>query len=417
MTNLLSSSHINGGRLLGSSIPSNMSADSVFDYSAVNHICSNDLVNHTAFTTITTQSDIVQNLITFLSVDNNCTILSSKFVLSKNANLFKIYFCHPSYSAVTFYATTNYSSPKNIDITVYGKTLESVKNALSFIKSIFPEREINIYSKHIPLQMWSSSPHGAIAETKLLSTFTWDEVQYNYTASTASKLELMTKLTPSTDSGRLIIWRGIPGTGKSSAIRMLMKEWYPWCDVEYILDPERFFGDAAYMLSVITTSINTDDYYYRLEGNLSEEEIDNLRQSMTCDLSNRWKLLIVEDAEELLTSDAKDRSGQGLSRLLNLSDGLIGQGLNFLCLITTNADIASVHHAIKREGRMLADVEFLKLNYEESLAFLKSIDVEDTSQLNLKRSHHYTIAQLFELKNGNNKLVQNNEAIHTGQYI
>ena len=49
-----------------------------------------------------------------------------------------------------------------------------------------------------------------------------------------------------------------------------------------------------------------------------------------------WRLLILEDTGELLALDARYQTGQGLSRLLNVVDGLIGQGLRVVVLVTTN---------------------------------------------------------------------------------
>lgn len=41
----------------------------------------------------------------------------------------------------------------------------------------------------------------------------------------------------------------------------------------------------------------------------------------------KWHLLVLDDTGEMLALDAKARVGQALSRLLNLVDGLLGQGL------------------------------------------------------------------------------------------
>ncbi len=49
-----------------------------------------------------------------------------------------------------------------------------------------------------------------------------------------------------------------------------------------------------------------------------------------------WRCIIPEDTGELLAADARATNGQALSRFLNLADGLIGQGLNVLLLVTTN---------------------------------------------------------------------------------
>ena len=56
--------------------------------------------------------------------------------------------------------------------------------------------------------------------------------------------------------------------------------------------------------------------------------------------AKRWRLLVLEDCGEFLRADAKQAIGQGLSRLLNLTDGLLGQGLNLLVLISTNDELA-----------------------------------------------------------------------------
>jgi hypothetical protein len=46
-----------------------------------------------------------------------------------------------------------------------------------------------------------------------------------------------------------------------------------------------------------------------------------------------------------------------LSRLLNLTDGLLGQGRRVLAAITTNEDIRVLHPAATRPGRCLAQIE------------------------------------------------------------
>src|SRR4029079_17108538 len=71
-----------------------------------------------------------------------------------------------------------------------------------------------------------------------------------------------------------------------------------------------------------------------------------------------WRLLVLEDTGELLTPDAKSVIGQGLSRFLNVVDGLLGQGLRVLVLVTTNEEIQTLHPAVARPGRAAANVEF-----------------------------------------------------------
>src|SRR5207249_5451400 len=87
-------------------------------------------------------------------------------------------------------------------------------------------------------------------------------------------------------AGRLLLWYGPPGTGKTHALRALAWHWREWCATHYITDPEAFFGSSEYMLDVLTTGEDDDE-------------------------DGRWRLLVLEDTGELLTSDARARTGQG----------------------------------------------------------------------------------------------------------
>ena len=67
---------------------------------------------------------------------------------------------------------------------------------------------------------------------------------------------------------------------------------------------------------------------------------------------------------------ARNRTGQALSRLLNVADGLIGQAHKTLICITTNEPMDALHPAVKRPGRCLANLEFPALSRSEAAAWL-----------------------------------------------
>src|SRR5262249_55021660 len=69
-------------------------------------------------------------------------------------------------------------------------------------------------------------------------------------------------------------------------------------------------------------------------------------------------------------------TGQGLSRLLNVVDGLIGQGLRALVLVTTNETLRSLHPAVSRPGRCASQVEFTAFSAEEAADWLPEPRVE-----------------------------------------
>jgi hypothetical protein len=107
-----------------------------------------------------------------------------------------------------------------------------------------------------------------------------------------------------------------------------------------------------------------------------------------------WKLLMLEDTGELLTADARALIGQGLSRFLNVVDGLIGQGLRVLVLVTTNEEIRTLHPAVARPGRCAANVDFLPLSIEEAAGWLSRHDVDASV------AGPTTLASLYALAEG-----------------
>ena len=127
-------------------------------------------------------------------------------------------------------------------------------------------------------------------------------------------------------------------------LRTLAREWRAWCQVDFVLDPERLFRAPGYLIDVVM-------------GDRDDDELP-------------WRLLLLEDCDELIRSGAKETSGQSLSRLLNLTDGLLGQGRNVLIAVTTNEDITRLHPAVTRPGRCLAQLNIGPCPTTEAVSWL-----------------------------------------------
>jgi ATP-dependent 26S proteasome regulatory subunit len=178
----------------------------------------------------------------------------------------------------------------------------------------------------------------------------WAELSDNYDANVVEGMERLFAR-DSCPKERLILWHGQPGTGKTHALRALLREWQSWCDAAFITDAERFIGGSPTYLFQIA----------RFGGG-----------RVAAQANKRSKLIILEDAGELMTTEARAATGQGLSRLLNLTDGLMGQGLNVMVLITTNEPLSAMHPAVVRPGRCLCEMEFGPLSVEAANRWLRA---------------------------------------------
>ena len=215
--------------------------------------------------------------------------------------------------------------------------------ARDVMRSWFPVSEPEA-RQQIGVTFWSLGQHGARRIGRQIDVPSWGEIGENYPLAVRPRLGgLMGGTFEPGVGGRLILWHGEPGTGKTYALRALGWEWRSWCDLHYVTDPETFFGSSpSYMLDVL----------------LDEDEDD--------EGDGRWRLLVLEDTGELLAADAKVRTGQGLSRLLNVVDGLIGQGLKILVLVTTNEPLGRLHAAVSRPGRCAVQTEFVRFPADEA---------------------------------------------------
>lgn len=270
---------------------------------------------------------------------------------------------------------------------------ETVGRTVTWLREALPTPE-RVARQEVPIVFWTYSAHGPAPSVRTIAVPEWEEIRENYASATQGGLDrIMSDFRPA-HGGQLLLWHGDVGTGKTFALRALAWEWREWCQIHYVVDPDTFFGQHAdYLMSVLMESEGIADHVATLmsmhgAGQASgwtsfapvgievEQELvgdEPSPESMLQQAGPRkqhWRLLVLEDTGELLRPDAKSIIGQGLSRFLNVVDGLIGQGLRILVLVTTNERIESLHPAVARPGRCAANIEFDPLSESEARGWL-----------------------------------------------
>jgi hypothetical protein len=234
-----------------------------------------------------------------------------------------------------------------VEVSVAGVQLHEARAILERVVEKIPVKD-ETPDGIIDAWMWYLSHHGIPNATlKKIHVPTWDDITANYVPSTADALGRMMKLyKPQASGGKIILWHGDAGTGKTTALRALGHAWKEWASFHYVSDPEKLFGEPHYLMSVGTTPGSSGTPY---DDDEDEEDFGGQKP---------YRLVIAEDSDEFLKLNAREETGASLGRLLNFSDGILGQGSNTLVLLTTNEKITELHPAIVRPGRCMAQIQF-----------------------------------------------------------
>jgi len=140
------------------------------------------------------------------------------------------------------------------------------------------------------------------------------------------------------DKSGLFLFHGLPGTGKSTYIRYLA---------------------GCVKKTVIFLPP-------KLAMNLDEPGLIKIL------IQNPNSILVIEDGEELIEARENGR-GSGISMLLNITDGLLGEAMGIQVICTFNTELQSLDKALLRKGRLLARYQFDKLSIDKAQNLLDGL--------------------------------------------
>lgn len=145
-------------------------------------------------------------------------------------------------------------------------------------------------------------------------------------------------LSTSSPCGRLMIFAGPPGTGKTYMVRSLLQE-VPTC--AFVIVPSHLVQELG-----------------------SPELLPALVQTRNDGLTGAL-VMVIEDADKVLV-ERKKGDMSAISALLNLGDGILGSSLDIRVLATTNASELEMDPATRRPGRLCRYIEIGSLEPDQA---------------------------------------------------
>jgi hypothetical protein len=179
----------------------------------------------------------------------------------------------------------------------------------------------------------------------------------NYNNDLLEKHPTILKMLKEKNKSGLHLFHGIPGTGKSTYIRQLIAK-------------QR--KEVIFLSPSIAASLDSPNFTKLL--------LDNVNT-----------ILVVEDAEELIISRESGRNSS-VAMLLNITDGILGEGLGIQVIATFNTPLGNIDKALLRKGRLLSIYEFKALELTKARSLMQEIG-KDPNRLNrptaLADIYHY----------------------------
>ncbi len=161
------------------------------------------------------------------------------------------------------------------------------------------------------------------------------------------------------DGKGLVLLHGTPGTGKTHYLKYLASK----------IKDKRVLFIPPYLADFITSPEMTPFL-----------------------IENSNSILFIEDAERVIT-DRNNGGANGVSNILNITDGILSDILNIQIVATFNMDKAKIDSALLRKGRLIAEHKFDALPIEDTNRLLEHLGKEGNSTKQMTLTEIYNIEE------------------------
>lgn len=285
---------------------------------------------------------------------------------------------------------------ESVGVRIAAPTQADARAIEEIARELLPEhRELAVWDGKVNIRMWSvGESAGSAGFARSLEVPLLDEIEANYDHITLRQLQMLRSFEPPPDRGRLVLMHGPPGTGKSHAVLAMAAEWRSWADIHLITDPENMFRDPNYLLTVMGSGRSWEDAMDYVDPDAGDE-LSRRRRRSGSQGQGRWKIIVLEDAGEFMSLQARAETGQALSRLLNMTDGIIGAASKTMLVITTNEKVGDLHPAVSRPGRCHMALDFRPLGADRIAEWCEQHEIDE-----IPRAQQMSVAELYAWKRG-----------------
>lgn len=240
----------------------------------------------------------------------------------------------------------------NSGITIsFSPLIKNRKRIEDFLKEFVDGEFLFLPASEKSFYMIAQTQHGLTKQKTNFSNIEIKDNRYDIYYGSKFPYDKFKKFMKDEDTESLLLLHGPPGGGKSNLLKNLIMEAEE--DVIYV---------PPSMVSVISSP-----------GFISFM------------LQNKKNFLIIEDAEEILSTDRNS----GTNNLLGICDGFLKDALQMKIICTFNCDLKKIDPALLRKGRLYFEYKFAELSIKEGQR------LADFCELDIKIDKEMTLAEIF----------------------